>query len=232
MKTPTATACPHCHTTVKLAGPRSAEVQYGEPMGYSFVDGTEWFTTVFGICGECKRLVVTGALGGIRRGPVTPPPTWSGLLWPRTSTPGAVHPDVPPRIRQDFEEAHAVRSFSLRASAALSRRCLQAVLRDKGFRAKSNNLADEINLALPNLPDYIATPIHDVRRVGNFAAHEKLDDTGAVVDVEPEEAEHLLAILDELFDHFYAKPAKYAARSAALNAKDPKTNPANKKPLA
>jgi hypothetical protein len=40
-----------------------------------------------------------------------------------------------------------------------------------------------------------------------------------VIAVEPGEAEWCLEILEEMFDHYYVRPAVAAARKAALNAK-------------
>jgi hypothetical protein len=40
-----------------------------------------------------------------------------------------------------------------------------------------------------------------------------------VIDVEPEEAAWCLEILEEMFDHYYVKPAHAEARKAALDAK-------------
>jgi hypothetical protein len=59
-----------------------------------------------------------------------------------------------------------------------------------------------------------------VRNFGNFSAH-PIDDqtTLQIIDVEPEEAEWCLQIIEEMFDHFYVRPAQAAARKAALNVK-------------
>jgi hypothetical protein len=43
--------------------------------------------------------------------------------------------------------------------------------------------------------------------------------TGAILPVEPHEAEWNLDVLDGLFDFYYVAPAKAAAKRAALNAK-------------
>lgn len=40
-----------------------------------------------------------------------------------------------------------------------------------------------------------------------------------VIAVEPEEAEWCLEIVEEMFEHFYVKPAQAKARKAALDAK-------------
>jgi len=54
--------------------------------------------------------------------------------------------EVPKNIKKDYEEACAVLPVSEKASAALSRRCLQAVLREQGY--KQHDLAKQIDALL------------------------------------------------------------------------------------
>lgn len=128
---------------------------------------------------------------------------------------------VPDPYRKDFGEAAAVLSLSPKASAALSRRTLQAVLRDKAG-TKARDLFDQIEevIASGKLPSHIADDLHAVRNIGNFATHEiKSKVTGAIVDVEVGEAEWNLDVLESLFDFYFVEPTKAAQRKAALNKK-------------
>jgi hypothetical protein len=112
-----------------------------------------------------------------------------------------------------------VLSDSPKASAALSRRCLQHLLRDKAG-VKHGNLNKEIEEAMKSLPSHLAGAIDSVRIIGNFAAHPiKSESTGEVVDVEPGEAEWNLDTLEGLFDHYYVQPALLKAKQDALNKK-------------
>lgn len=43
--------------------------------------------------------------------------------------------------------------------------------------------------------------------------------TGAIVDVETGEAEWMLDVLESLFDFYFVRPAKLAARKTELNKK-------------
>src|SRR5690242_17488444 len=52
------------------------------------------------------------------------------FIVPATSNRGSVPQDVPTNIADDYNEAALVLAYSPKASAALSRRCLQAVLRE------------------------------------------------------------------------------------------------------
>lgn len=56
-----------------------------------------------------------------------------------------VYPDyIPQAIRSDYEEAHAILNLSPKASATLSRRCLQGMIRDFWGISKAR-LVDEID---------------------------------------------------------------------------------------
>jgi hypothetical protein len=108
---------------------------------------------------------------------------------------------------------------SPKASAALSRRCLQHLLRDQAG-VEHGNLAKEIEEAMSSLPSHLAGAIDGARNIGNFAAHPiKSESSGEVVDVEPGEAEWNLDTLEGLFDHFYVQPALLREKQDALNKK-------------
>jgi len=51
------------------------------------------------------------------------------LVWPKGVSRAPVPPEVPPDIVEDYKEACLVLADSPKASAALSRRCLQNLLR-------------------------------------------------------------------------------------------------------
>lgn len=121
----------------------------------------------------------------------------------------------------DYREAASVLADSPKASAALSRRCLQHVLREKAG-VKPQDLAKEIDevIASGKLPSHLAEAIDAVRNIGNFAAHPiKSTSSGEVLPVEPGEAEWNLDVLDGLFDFFFVQPELLKKRRAALNSK-------------
>jgi len=129
-----------------------------------------------------------------------------------------IPPEVPYAIRSDFQEASSVISFSEKASAALSRRCLQALLSEQGYKGK--DLDEQINQVLPDLPQWIADNVDAIRHIGNFAVHPiKSKVTGNIVDVEPEEANWNLDTLGHLFDHFYIQLEKTKVARDKLNSK-------------
>ncbi len=143
------------------------------------------------------------------------------LVYPKAISRSPLSSDVPEKFAQDYKEACLVIFDSPKASAALSRRCLQNILREKAM-VKYQNLSKEIDevLSNKNLPSYLADGIDAVRTIGNFAAHPiKSTNTGEVVDIEPGESEWLLDLLEGLFDFYFTQPAELQRKRDALNKK-------------
>lgn len=129
--------------------------------------------------------------------------------------------EVPQEFVEDYMEACLILSDSPKASAALSRRCLQHILREKGG-FKSRTLDAEIQLALDSktLPSHISESIDAVRNIGNFAAHPiKSQQTGEILPVEPGEAEWNLEVIEMLFDFYFVQPEKTRLKRESLNQK-------------
>ncbi len=129
--------------------------------------------------------------------------------------------EVPDAFAQDYREACLVLNDSPKASAALSRRCLQHLLREVAH-VKAGNLSDEIGQVCESgtLPSDLAGAIDAVRTLGNFAAHPtKNTNTGEIVGVEPEEAEWLLDTLEGLFDFYFVRPTRMKEKRDRLNQK-------------
>ncbi|MDO8131779.1 MAG: DUF4145 domain-containing protein, partial [Candidatus Brocadiales bacterium] len=114
-----------------------------------------------------------------------------------------------------------VLSDSPKASAALSRRCLQHLLREKAH-VKQSNLMNEIQEVIDsgNLPSYIVEAIDAIRKIGNYTAHPiKSERPGEVVDVEPGEADWNLDVLEALFNYYFVQPATIKKKREILNLK-------------
>jgi len=171
-------------------------------------------------CPACKRMNLF-----LVNGRTVPPGIWQELkripIRPLGSNRPPCPPEVPAAIAEDYKEACLVLPYSSKASAALSRRCLQNLLREAA-KVKPSNLANEIQQVIDsgNLPSYLIEVIDAVRHIGNFAAHPmKSKSTGEILPVEPHEAEWNLDVLEALFDFYYVQPAVIARKRAALNAK-------------
>lgn len=143
------------------------------------------------------------------------------LVYPKLPAVAPPPLEVTEPYRSDYMEAASILTLSPQASAAISRRCLQAVLRDKAGTTKRDldGQIDEV-LASDTLPSDLAEDVDAIRHLGNFAAHQQESSvTGQVLPVEPGEAEWSLRILEALLDFYFARPAKAKARRDALNSK-------------
>ena len=112
------------------------------------------------------------------------------------------YPDyIPQTIRSDYEEAHAILNLSPKASATLSRRCLQGMIRDFWGISKAR-LVDEID-ALKDIVDPSTKKVLDaLRKLGNIGAHPEKD-INLIVDIEPNEAHLLLKFIELLMQKWY-----------------------------
>jgi Domain of unknown function (DUF4145) len=210
--------CPHCliafhesWTLVPLIGD---------------VDNTALWLIRHTICPACKRLIVQFGQAHVFPGPannlnISCHETTFRFVRPIAISRPRLPAEVPTDFSTDYYEAVAVLADSQKASAALSRRCLQYLLREKAA-TKRRGLAEQIQEVLDSgrLPSHLADNLDAIRNVGNYAAHpSKSTNTGEIVDVEPHEAEWLIEVLEGLFDFYFVQPAKSKARRDALDAK-------------
>ncbi|MBA7493500.1 hypothetical protein ES702_04059 [subsurface metagenome] len=206
--------CPHC-----LVGFRPEVKQI-----YLGVDEDgEWGILKIN-CTECKKMILTlirgedvSRAGGCNFKFIDK----RILFYPKRINRPPVPSQVPKELAEDYKEACSVLNDSPKASAALSRRCLQHLLRKKA-KVKPGNLVDEIQQVIDSgeLPTYIVKDIDAIRNVGNFSAHPiKSKKTREIIEVEPGEAEWNLNVLESLFDFYYVKPAESEERRKALNKK-------------
>lgn len=198
--------CPHC-----LQG-----IQYSiRRVGLGTDKNWDWLIDHFN-CPLCYRIIIrlvwcnkSGIEQGVR------------LIFPKSISRQSLPSEVPDDFADDYKEACLVLADSPKASAALTRRCLQHILREKA-KVKHGALADEIQEVIDNalLPADILTIVDAVRVVGNFSAHPiKSQTTGEIVTVELGEAELNLDVIEALFDFYFVRPAVVQAKKDALNKK-------------
>ena len=113
---------------------------------------------------------------------------------------------IPEPIRRDYREACLIRNLSPNASAAMSRRCLQGMVRGFWSIKGKNNLWQEIEAIKDKVEPKVWEAIHAVRDLGNIGAHMRKE-TDRLLDVEPEEAQSLIGLIEMLFKEWYV--AKY-----------------------
>lgn len=108
---------------------------------------------------------------------------------------------IPESIRSDYEEAYAILFLSPKASATLSRRCLQGMIRDFWGICEST-LYKEITALKDKIPNDLWQSIDALRQLGNIGAHMEKD-TNIIIDIEPNEAETLLRLIELLIKEWY-----------------------------
>jgi hypothetical protein len=120
---------------------------------------------------------------------------------------------IPKAILDDYNEACLIRDTSPKASATLSRRCLQGAIRDF-WKVKPGRLVDEIAAIKDRVEPLTWQGIEAVRKVGNIGAHMETD-INVIVDVEPQEAELLIELIEMLLRDWYITRE---ARKTQLNS--------------
>ena len=207
--------CPHCNTVVSI--------EWYDSHIHANEDSDAGIKLSYGPCPNCAKLIVALEHGKVEKqeyGFFISQVDKEEIVYPIAFV-RPIEPEVPDKYRQDYSEACAVLSLSPKASAALSRRVLQNVLREQ-FKISHRSLAQEIDdfIKLPGIPTYLKEAIDAIRNVGNLAAHPLKDThTGEIVDVEPGEADWLLEVLETLFDFAFVQPKRLQERQRKLNAK-------------
>ncbi len=215
----TNTQCPHCSVTV-----------FFEFSFNPLTSDTEghWFAK-HAICPNCKHIICfilmydrknSGILHASHGVPEVQP-SREHLAHPKSIQRNRPPAQVPAEFTKDYLEAALIISESPNASAALSRRLLHHILREK-VGATQNTLAAAIQhvVTAQSLPSYIAESLDTLRECGNFGAHPtKSAATAEIIDVEPEEASWCLDVIDLLYDHCFVAPDKARQAKEAMNAK-------------
>ncbi len=124
-------------------------------------------------------------------------------------------PDYVPRtLVQDYHEACLIRDLSPKASATLSRRCLQGMIRDF-WDIRKGRLVDEIQALLDKVDSTTWAAIDSDRKLGNIGAHFE-SDINTIVDIEPNEAELLIGLIENLLQDWYITRHEKEARMNSL----------------
>jgi hypothetical protein len=132
---------------------------------------------------------------------------------------------VPAVLANDYYEACRIRDLSPKASATLSRRVLQGMIRDFCGISRGR-LIDEITELRKRCDDGKAPQgvtvetmdaIDAVREIGNIGAHMEKD-INVIVEVDPGEAQALLGLIEMLFDDWYIQREQRQQRLAQVRA--------------
>ena len=108
---------------------------------------------------------------------------------------------IPASLIKDYEEACAIVDLSPKASATLSRRCLQGIIRDF-WKINKNRLIDEIEEIKDKIDPLTWNSIDAIRSIGNIGAHMEKD-INLIVDIDSGEASLLIQLIELLFHDWY-----------------------------
>lgn len=126
-----------------------------------------------------------------------------------------VLPDyIPAAIIADYTEACRICELSPKASATLSRRCLQGMIRGF-FGVTKRTLKDEIEAIQEKIDPLTWQAIDGVRSIGNIGAHMEKD-IDLIVDVDPNEATKLIELIELLIDDWYVNQHKREEKLKAV----------------
>jgi uncharacterized protein (UPF0262 family) len=108
---------------------------------------------------------------------------------------------IPQAILDDYKEACLIVNDSPKASATLSRRCIQGIIRDY-WKISRPKLFDAIKELEVKIDPSTWRAIDGVRSVGNIGAHMETD-INLIVDVDPDEAKTLIGLIEFLLKDWY-----------------------------
>lgn len=199
--------CPYCNRDTTITGTHEAFKHHFE---LSSAEGYRGIAVSMIVCPnpDCRKFTLTAFMYEFERtqyqsGAVTWKEgdllqTWR-LIPPSTAR---VFPDyVAKPIRDDYLGACLIRDLSPKASATLSRRCLQGIIRDFWGVSKAR-LVDEIEAIRDKTDALTWDAIDAVRKIGNIGAHMEKD-INVIVDVELNEAQLLIELIETLVTDWY-----------------------------
>jgi hypothetical protein len=112
------------------------------------------------------------------------------------------YPDyIPEAILTDYRESVLIADLSPKASATISRRCLQGIIRDY-WKVKPGRLVDEIAAISSDIDKTTFNAIDAVRKIGNIGAHMEKD-INYIVDVDTNESKVLIGLIELLIESWY-----------------------------
>ena len=210
--------CPYCNTGInlKIEDEKIYRTQ-------SKTDGETGIKIINSFCPECQDFIILLEKGEYRWMDDSAELIDVGhkeIVYPKFSL-RILSNEIPSKYRNSFNEANSIVSISPKASAALSRRLLQEILRNK-YNINEKDLFKEIDKFIErnDIPEDIKKSVDAIRNVGNFATHPlKYQNTGIIVDVEVGEAEWSLDVLEALLDFAFVQPALAQLRKNKLNSK-------------
>ncbi|OGQ59846.1 MAG: hypothetical protein A3J24_11540 [Deltaproteobacteria bacterium RIFCSPLOWO2_02_FULL_53_8] len=212
-------SCPHCERDVTIAESRFSSDQHRLRIENN--DGRRSLQTIFIVCPnpDCQRLTLMAVLFDGTHDRLGNEIIGDELQrWSLIPESRAKHfPNyIPQAVLADYQEACLIRELSPKASATLSRRCFQGIIRDF-WRVKPGRLVDEIDAIKSQVDPLTWDAIDALRKLGNIGAHMEKD-INLIVDVDPDEAELLIGLVEILLRDWYIQREERKARMGSLIA--------------
>ena len=197
--TPLSFTCPYCDHSIPAINEETVKIYaLGFDRTYSLLanlEETEDCVLIkFLKCAKCGKYIISAVGAGTEVKFLEIP------LSPHSKA--IKFPDyIPKQIREDYEEACAIVHLSPKASATLSRRCLQSMIRDYWGITKSR-LVDEINELSSKVQPTEKKVLDALRELGNIGAHPEKD-INTIVEIEPGEAEKMIKVIELFLKEWY-----------------------------
>lgn len=216
--------CPHCQHSQVSTESNCENQRFTFRIGMTDIGGTGFeYSATRCLNPVCNKLSFYLGLGKSQRNSFTNEmernfELWRGSIYPfSTAKP---QPDyIPAVVIEDYYEACKIQTLSPKASATLSRRCIQGMIRDFA-KIKAPSLYKEIEKLREAIADGSADrsiseesveALHAVREIGNIGAHMEKD-VNHIVEVDEEEAGILIELIEQLFEEWYGEREKRKAR--------------------
>lgn len=204
--------CPFCNNeqSVSEAGRHAAFAD----LTIDNADGPRRLVAKFVVCPDpkCRKFSLTASLHGLeivgnRSYTGKHLKTWA-LVPPSRARSFPV--PIPSHIEQDYQEACLMVELSPKASAALSRRCLSAMLRDF-WQVQPGSLSDEFRQVKGTVDPLTWDAIESIRKRGQIGA--RMESEGAeILDADPDEAKLLIGLTETLVQDWYVTRAERRKR--------------------
>lgn len=185
--------CPYCQSAFALHSGTYYITNLDSTGAYCPISNSTVMHIELFVCPKCDHITIKAQGRGRLAFPETP-------ILPKSLA--KQFPNyVPEVIRNDYEEACSIVNLSPKASATLSRRCLQGMIRDYWGISKGT-LYQEIDALKDKIPADLWSSIDALRQLGNIGAHMEKN-TNVIVDIDPDEADALIKLIELLMKEWY-----------------------------
>jgi hypothetical protein len=199
--------CPHCNHHSTITSSNFLESKFG--LTINNADGYKVLHSYFIVCPniDCNKFTLATVLfdteyeylnGSWKHSAHKEIKRWN--LVPNSFA--KVFPNyIPNAIIKDYEEACSIIEDSPKASATLSRRCLQGMIRNY-WEVKGANLFQEIESIKDKVDPLTWRSIDATRKIGNIGAHMEKD-INLIINVDHKEAKALIKLIEVLIKDWY-----------------------------